>query len=108
MEVLRERFWRSFSKEYLTSLTEYHNTKRKSETRNTVSEPMEGQIVLLKGEGFTPRHKWRLAKVVSVRRSPRDGKIRSVGVIAGETPGDGVSEILYRSPSALVPLEESE
>ena len=100
LERLKDTFWNRWYTEYLTSLTERHIQQGK--TPATFRAPMENDIVLVKNEN-TPRRQWRLGRVLSVKKSDRDGEIREVCLIT--TNASGKRSFLKRSPSFLVPLE---
>ena len=74
--------------------------------------PELGQIVLIKDEKLPRRH-WKLGKIMNVKVSDRDGKIREVTVQCLSkraqnseiTSGPLPSTFLRKSPCHLVPLE---
>ena len=100
LERLKDSFWARWHKEYLTSLTERH--VKQGKTTAAYLTPKENDIVLVKNEN-TPRRKWRLGRILSVRKSERDGVIREVSLIT--TNDEGKRSFIRRSPSFLVPLE---
>ena len=100
LESVKSSMWNRWSKEYLTALAERHFNNAKSKGVQAV--PTVGEVVLLRNEN-APRRKWHLARVLEVKVSPRDGKVRTCVI---KTHNDeGKVSILKRSPNFLVPLE---
>ena len=85
------RFWENWQDHYLTALRE-----RQKSTKNEVSRPSVGDVVLMKDEG--PRITWRLARIIELVASA-DGKIRTANL----KTADG--KIFRRATCQLYPLE---
>ena len=109
VEKLKDSFWQKWHKEYHTALYERHTQQGK--TPDHFLEPKENDVVLVREEK-TPRRSWKLGRVLEVKRSDRDGKIREVKLVTVSGKPSGSAKrwepkrtILRRSPSFLVPLE---
>lgn len=107
LEKVKDSFWHLWSTEYLTSLYEHHSTQGR--TKNNPKIPKIGDIVLIRNEK-QPRRNWKLARILEVKVSQRDNKIRECKVQTLSKKGrkniDNFSKtILRRSPNFLVPLE---
>ena len=110
LEKLKDSFWNLWNQQYLTELYERHAKQGKTPINMRV--PELGQIVLIKDEKLPRRH-WKLGKIMNVKVSDRDGKIREVTVQclskraqnAEITSGPLPSTFLRKSPCHLVPLE---
>ena len=68
-----EKFWKRFQNEYLTSLPAVVREHRASPNLRV------GDLVFVRGEKFTPRLQWPLARVEEVHPG-RDGNVRKVTV----------------------------
>ena len=101
LESVLDAFWNRYSKEYLTELNERHIRQRVQSKSDRI--PKVGDICLLRQEN-TPRRHWPLATIERVDISPRDGKVRTVGVRTLNESGNITH--LNRSPCFLIPLEE--
>ena len=106
MEKVKDQMWKRWSTDYMQMLAQRSFDVHKK--KGTVREPVVGEIVLAlisKGERL-PRRSWNLARVEEVKRSARDGCIRTVVVRVPQ--GKDIKGGLYRrSPSFLVPLEDT-
>ena len=110
IEKLKDSFWNLWNKQYLTELYERHTKQGKTPVNMRI--PKLGQVVLIKDEKL-PRRQWKLGRIMSLKISDRDGKIREVTVQclskraqnAEITHGPLPSTFLKRSPCHLVPLE---
>ena len=102
IENVKDHFWKRFLKQYTTELHERHI--RQSKHLGHLRVPKVGDLCLLKLE-VTPRRRWPLAVIERVDISPRDNKVRTVGIRIYNKDKGTVSH-LDRSPSLLVPLEE--
>ena len=102
IENVKDHFWKRFLKQYTTELHERHI--RQSKHLGKLRVPKVGDLCLLKLE-VTPRRRWPLAVIERVDISPRDNKVRTVGIRTYNKDKGTVSH-LDRSPSLLVPLEE--
>ena len=100
LESVKTSMWNRWSKEYLTALAERHFNNAK--TKGVQAVPSVGEVVLLKNEK-APRRKWRLARVLEAKKSPRDGKVRTC--VVQTLNEEGKLSILNRSPNFLIPLE---
>ncbi|TMS33196.1 hypothetical protein L596_000963 [Steinernema carpocapsae] len=91
-----KKFWEIWRNYYLTDLRQFH--KKRMDKSRTVQQAAVGQIVLLTEE-LQPRHKWKLGRIISLRKS-KDGQIREARVkLANYGP-----EVL-RPLNQLIPLE---
>ena len=95
LQKCREKYWRCWTREYLTSLREYHKIHQGGCNKITV-----GDIVLVKDENL-PRNKWKLGKVISIIRG-RDGIERGVTL---QTTTRGRTYEIDRPVQNLYPLE---
>ena len=106
LESAKTSFCNIFSKEYLNSQADIH--ARQAKSKGVQGAPDVDEVCLLRREK-TPRKMWRLARVLKVKRSPRDKKVRTCVVQSINEKEryklDGKASILNRSPSFLVPLE---
>ena len=100
LEKIKDSFWTAWHKEYLTELFEKHSKSGKEPKDFCV--PKIGEIVLIMKEN-SPRRNWNLGRILGVRISPRDGKIREVSL---QTVSPGLKpSFIKRPPNYLVPLE---
>ena len=95
LQKCREKYWKRWSREYLTSLREYHKIHLGGCNEITV-----GDIVLVKDENLT-RNKWKLGKVLHIIRG-RDGIERGVTL---KTTTRGRTYEIDRPVQNLYPLE---
>eukprot|EP00795_Rhopilema_esculentum_P004932 gene4932-21272_t len=95
LQKCREKYWKRWSREYLTSLREYHKIHHGGCNEITV-----GDIVLVKDENLT-RNKWKLGKVLHIIRG-RDGIERGVTL---KTTTRGRTYEIDRPVQNLYPLE---
>ena len=102
LERLQNKFWQQWSTEYLQELAERHVSQ--GQKNGDIREPKVGEVVLLRGEPFMPRNRWKLAVVKEVHKSFKGGRIRSVIVKVPEGKGYPGGEY-RRSPKHIVPLE---
>ena len=110
IERLKDSFWNLWNRQYLTELYERHTKQGKTPINMRV--PKLGQIVLIKDEKL-PRRCWKLGRIMDVKISQRDGKIREVTVqcLAKRAHNSEIlngpfpSTFLNKSPCHLVPLE---
>ena len=93
-------FWKRFSSEYLSSLSERHLSKNLPRDGR---QPKVGEVVLIKHD-VLQRGDWKIARVVKVTPGP-DGVIRRVEVKLPTSDRKNTPEVLYRPPRLLVPLE---
>ena len=100
LEALKTAFWNMWQNEYLTALFERHS-KLKGDAKPFL-EPKIGDIVLVKNEK-TSRREWKMGRVINLRRTKRDNRIRECTIHTFNQ--NGKRSILLRSPSFLVPLE---
>ena len=110
IEKLKDSFWNLWNNQYLTELYERH--VKQGRTPINMRIPKLGQVVLVKDEKLPRRH-WKLGRIMDLKISNRDGKIREVTVqclskraqnadiVSGPLP----STFLKKSPCHLVPLE---
>ena len=110
IERLKDSFWNLWNRQYLTELYERHVKQGKTPVNMRI--PKLGQVVLIKDEKL-PRRNWKLGRIMDVKVSNRDGKIREVTVQclskkaqnAEINSGPLPSTFLKKSPCHLVPLE---
>ena len=110
IEKLKDSFWNLWNKQYLTELYERHVKQGKTPINMRI--PKLGQVVLIKDEKLPRRH-WKLGRIMDLKISNRDGKIREVTVQCLSkraqnseiTTGPLPSTFLRKSPCHLVPLE---
>ena len=95
---MKNVFWNSWRRTYITSLREHYASKRKSRQSKFIEQ---GDVVVVE-DNRVPRLLWKLGVVEHLITS-RDGACRAAR-IATLTPG-GKRTILNRSPSMLYPLE---
>ena len=110
IERLKDSFWSLWNHQYLTELYERHVKQGKTPINMRI--PKLGQVVLVKDEKLPRRH-WKLGRIMDLKISNRDGKIREVtvqclskraqnaNIVSGPLP----STFFKKSPCHLVPLE---
>ncbi|XP_062700072.1 uncharacterized protein LOC134284801 [Aedes albopictus] len=95
LQLLREQFWRAWSRDYLNTL------QPRSKNQQARPNIREGMIVLLQDRNQPPLH-WKLGRIVAVYPGT-DGLVRAVDVFT-----DGVK---YRRPInkvSILPIEDNE
>merc|ERR1711972_405738 len=110
IEKLKDSFWNLWNNQYLTELYERH--VKQGRTPINMRIPKLGQVVLVKDEKLPRRH-WKLGRIMDLKISNRDGKIREITVQclskraqnAEIVDGPLQKTFLKKSPCHLVPLE---
>ena len=106
LDKILTHVWKRFSRSYLTSLSERHLSRNLPMDGR---QPKVGEVVLIKNDKM-PRGRWKIARVKSVTPG-RDGVIRRVELqpaynnLSPDTKKNEPSEVLYRPPRLLIPLE---
>uniref|UniRef100_A0A1I7UDU8 Integrase catalytic domain-containing protein n=1 Tax=Caenorhabditis tropicalis TaxID=1561998 RepID=A0A1I7UDU8_9PELO len=93
LEETLERIWELWAKGYLLHIRQPLVKRR----NHTALRPRVGQVVIMDTPSVQ-RHKWPLAIIVQVHKSPRDGEIRSATV---RSKGKNYT----RAVNQLIPLE---
>ena len=103
LQRIMNTFWHQWQTLYLQELQERHF--RQQGSKSTPSIPQPGDIVLIKGDGKTPRREWKLGKILEAQE--KRGAIRECLVQTLSPKGNILSKI-KRSPHNLIPLEINE
>ena len=106
LDKLLTHFWNRFCSQYLSSLSERHFSRNLPRNGR---QPKVGEVVLIKND-LLPRGRWKIAQVVEVTPGS-DGIVRRVALqppyknLTPDTKKNKPSELIYRPPRLLVPLE---
>jgi hypothetical protein len=95
LDAILNHFWSRWRKEYVTSLRE----QQKRQTKHTKAATVNKGDIVLVYEQYTPRHLWRLGRVIDVIIG-RDNVIRGAKVRIGRT-----GTLLNRPINKLYPIE---
>ena len=98
-EKLKNQFWRTWNREYLSELFERHVRNKKAQKAQIV--PNIGEVVLI-SEDKTPRRCWKLGRVVEIREG-RNRTIRQVTVQTLSKQKNLITK-LNRAPEKLIPV----
>ena len=98
-ETIKNRFWRTWNREYLTDLFDRHVRNKKAQKAQVV--PSLNEVVLIK-EPILARRDWRLGRVVDIKMG-RNNIIRQV-TVQTLSPKKNMITKLNRSPEQLVPI----
>ena len=101
LEKIKDAFWKTWNKQYLTELFERHVRNKKA--NKELVKPTLGDVVLL-SEDKIPRRNWRLARVVGINE--KRGVVREVTVQTLSPKGGQITK-LKRTPEKLIPLAVS-
>lgn len=98
-EQLKNKFWSTWNRQYLSELFERHVRNKKAQKAQVV--PNLGEVVLISEEKI-PRRNWRLGRVVDIKEG-RNDTIRQV-TVQTLSPKKKLITKLNRAPEKLVPI----